>query len=370
MGRKPTKNLNLPAGMRARVRPYGTYYYLDLGKQADGTRKEVPLGRDYVAAVRKWGELTTSDTPKAAQITFRHAAERYLKDVLPTKAPETQSGNLRELRKLYEFFDDGPLDEIEPVHIRQYLDWRVQSTVAAKVAENVQRKKDGKEPLPVAKDEGSVRANREKALFSHIWNFARGAGLTSKANPCAGIKGYKETGRDVYIEDEIYRLVHDVAEEPLKDAMDLAYLIGQRPADVLKLTRADVREGALLVKQGKTGAKVRIAIEGELAALLERIGNRKVTGLKLINMPDGTPMTKPMLRHALDRARAVASGDRPELKARIWEFQFRDLRAKAATDKDEAEGGAAAQELLGHTTPTMTRQYVRHRKGKLVKPTK
>lgn len=46
------------------------------------------------------------------------------------------------------------------------------------------------------------------------------------------------------------------------------------------------------------------------------------------------------------------------------------MRAKAATDKDESAAMTAAQEQLGHTMPTMTRQYVRHRKGKLVKPTK
>ena len=71
----------------------------------------------------------------------------------------------------------------------------------------------------------------------------------------------------------------------------MAYLIGQRPADVLNLTGEDVRDGALWLQQNKTKHKVRVAVEGELAALLEQMGNRKVTGLRLINMPDGTPMT-------------------------------------------------------------------------------
>jgi integrase len=357
--------------MRARERKYGTYYYLDAGRQTDGTRKEIPLGSDYVVAVRKWGELTSSDVPVTG-ITFRKVAERYVRDVLPTKSQTTQADNLRELKKLYEFFDDPPvpLEDIEPVHVRQYLTWRVESTVAAEVEKNAERVKKGREPLPVAKDAGHVRANREKALLSHIWNYAREKGLTKLPNPCAGIKGHKEIGRDVYVEDDIYQLVHDHAEEPLKDALDLAYLIGQRPADVLKLTRADVKDGALWLRQNKTRNKLRISVEGELAALLERIGSRKVTGLALINMPDGTPMTKYMMRGAMDRARDAAAKANPELEKRIHEFQFRDLRAKAATDKDEAEGITAAQEQLGHTTPMMTKHYIRHRKGKLVKPTK
>ncbi len=40
-----------------------------------------------------------------------------------------------------------------------------------------------------------------------------------------------------------------------------------------------------------------------------------------------------------------------------------------ATDVDEVEGTKTAQEQLGHTR-MMTRKYVRHRKGKLVKPTR
>lgn len=370
MGRKPTKNLNLPKGMRARVRGGRTYYLLDLGGRP---RREVPLATDdYVAAVQKWGELTVSKVPAAAAITFRHVAERYMREVLPTKSPGSQKNNLNELEVLYQFFDKPPipLDKIEPMHVRQYLDWRVRMTVEKAVEANKQRALEKKPLQPVPPNLGHVSANREKALLSHIWNFAREKGLTSKSNPCAGIKGHKEEGRDVYIEDDVYQVVHDAAEQPLKDALDLAYLIGQRPADVLKLTRADIKEGALWLRQNKTKQKLRIAIEGELAALLERMGQRKVMGLSLINMPDGTPMTKFMMRGAMDRARAAATVARPDLAARIKEFQFRDLRAKAATDKDESAGMTAAQEQLGHTTPTMTRQYVRHRKGKLVKPTK
>lgn len=370
MGRKPTKNLNLPKGMRARVRGGRTYYLLDLGGKP---RREVPLATDdYVAAVQKWAELTVSRVPAAAAITLRHVAERYMCEVLPTKSPGSQKNNLNELEVLYQFFDKPPipLDKIEPMHVRQYLDWRVRMTVEKAVEANRQRALEKKPLQPVPPNLGHVSANREKALLSHIWNFAREKGLTSKSNPCAGIKGHKEEGRDVYIEDDVYRVVHDAAEPPLKDALDLAYLIGQRPADVLKLTRADIKEGALWLRQNKTKQKLRIAIEGQLSALLERIGRRKVMGLGLINMPDGTPMTKFMMRGAMDRARAAATAARPDLAARIKEFQFRDLRAKAATDKDESSGMTAAQEQLGHTTSTMTRQYVRHRKGKLVTPTK
>jgi integrase len=56
--------------------------------------------------------------------------------------------------------------------------------------------------------------------------------------------------------------------------------------------------------------------------------------------------------------------------AEIREFLSRDLRAKAGTDKEEQQGMEAAQSQLDHASATMTRQYVRHRKAKLLKPTK
>lgn len=334
MGRQPSRNLNLPEGMRARHRKYHTYYFLDTGAKP---RKEIALGSDYVMAVKKWAEMTKKT---GAQITFDYVAGRYENEVMPTKAPRTQLDNNKELAKLREFFSNptpAPMQCIEPITIRQYLDWR----------------KDAK-----------TRANREKALFSHIWNFAREKGLTNKPNPCAGIKGYKEEGRDIYVDDQVYKAVQDVAEERLRDAMDIAYLTGQRPADVLKMTRKDLIDGAVKVVQNKRGKKLRVSIEGDLKTVLDRIAARKVAGITLVNM------TVSELRGAFDRARITAAEKNPELADDIRKFQFRDLRAKAGTDTEEHAGMDAAQAQLGHTTPTMTAHYVRHRRGKLVKPTK
>lgn len=88
--------------------------------------------------------------------------------------------------------------------------------------------------------------------------------------------------------------------------------------------------------------------------------------LALLNNALGYPLTSDMLRGAFDRARDAAALKYPKMEKFIREFQFRDLRAKAGTDTDKEGGLNAAQAQLGHTTPTMTMQYVRHRKGKLV----
>ena len=81
------------------------------------------------------------------------------------------------------------------------------------------------------------------------------------------------------------------------------------------------------------------------------------------------------LRSRFDKARSAAikkaeKSSVQTLAAAIRAFQFRDLRAKAGTDKEESSGMAAAKDQLGHADEKMTQSYVRHRKGKLVKPTK
>ncbi|MDR7050807.1 integrase [Duganella sp. 3397] len=46
----------------------------------------------------------------------------------------------------------------------------------------------------------------------------------------------------------------------LHDAMDLNYLTGQRPADVIKMGKEHVRGDELMVTQGKRGQKLRIQL--------------------------------------------------------------------------------------------------------------
>ncbi|WP_233217283.1 site-specific integrase [Trinickia dabaoshanensis] len=71
--------------------------------------------------------------------------------------------------------------------------------------------------------------------MSHIDNKAREWGYTSASNPCAGVKGFRESGRNIYLTDEGFGAVYAVAHSTLQDAMDVAYLTGQCPADVLKV---------------------------------------------------------------------------------------------------------------------------------------
>lgn len=126
---------------------------------------------------------------------------------------------------------------------------------------------------------------------------------------------------------------------------------------VLKIKREDLRDGALWIVQNKTKAKRAIELTGELAALIERIKARPRERLSawLIQDDDGKPLGTHGLRSRFDKARKLAG----------VEFQFRDIRAKAATDTG---GLAHSQKLLGHRNREMTEHYVRSRVGERVQP--
>lgn len=344
MARRPTNPGSIPR-LRKRLRPGGrVYYYYDAG---DKPRREIALGSDYGAAIVEYARLEKSRAASAlveAVLTFEYVATKYMEEVVPTKSSTTQKDNTRELKQLLIFFNDppGPLEAIEPKHVVQYLRYRSKTA--------------------------KVRANREKALLSAIWNFARQSGYTSLANPCAGIKGNKETGRDTYVEDEMFAAVYLHADQPLKDALDLFYLTAQRIGDTLKMDERDLLDNQLLIKQGKTSAKRRIEVVGELKMVIDRILERKkghkIRSTRLVVMDNGQAMTTSMLRGRFDAARMKAGIEKSA-------FQMRDLRAKAATDKEESTGSIRdARDQLGHTTVGMTEQYIRRRKGLKVLPTK
>ena len=332
MGRRPTVNGHLPPHMRARQRRSITYYYFDAG----GTpRKEIPLGSDYTLAVQTWAKLNISAAPSLP--TVGYAIARYLAstDYLRLCAG-TQADYGFALDKLRVAFGSGPLDQVRPTHVAQYLERR--------------------------SAESRHRALREVAVLAMVYRYARAHDLTT-ADPVAPVKRGKLPGRKaIYIEDDVLQAVYEVACQPLKDALDLAYAIGQRPGDVLALQEGAIKDGTLSLRQTKTGTPIRIAIAGALEQVLARILERKrlytVRSLALLVDERGQRMTKAKLRGRFEKAREQV----PEAA----HFQFRDLRAKAATDLREEASIEASQALLGHTSVVMTEQYTRNRQGKTV----
>ena len=343
MGRKNTRNLNMPPNMHPRVQRSGKVYYYMYTK--DKPRKEIPLGPDFILALRKYAELNIIDAPSGGA-TFGDVITKYQTSAMLKLAPNTIRMHRSDMKHLAASFQDAPLTQIKPMHIRKFL--------------------DGHSDKPTT-------ANRCKRLFSTMWNHARGWGYTDLPNPCEGIKGYSLAKRTVYITDDVFAAVYAHASQPLRDAMDLAYLTGQRPADALKMTEYDVIDGHLIVTQEKTKQPLRIVISGKLADLLARIEARKAvhdvwTAALLVNLHGGR-MTAPVLRRHFDDAKKKAAAKLPDLADAIKAFWFYDLRAKAADDTSDNRGDQAASDLLGHdSVKTTQRHYLR--RGKIVDPTK
>lgn len=332
---------------RKRPRKNGTvwvgYYY------RNSTGKEIPLGGDLSKARLKWAELEAKEKP--ADLTMMKGIfDRYVLDVIPKKGERTQKDNLAELKQLRPTFDSAPIDSITPSSIAGYRDART----------------------------AKVRANREIALLSHVFNMAREWGLTERENPCQGVRKNKEVPRDYYANAVVWDAVYGMAGPELKEAMDLAYLTGQRPADVIIMRSDDTEGDYFLVTQGKTGQKLRILMrteagENSLGKLVREITERNVrhpSKYLLINKY-GKRMTKGMLRLRWDKARekaqknALDQGD-PMLATKIGGFQFRDIRPKAASEIVDI-GDASL--LLGHTKQEITKRVYR-RIGATAKPSK
>jgi len=312
--------------MVRRVMKSGTAHYYYLTR----TSGKIPLGSDLAVAKLRWADLEAQGSILADD-QFPGASRRYRREVLPGKSPKTQQEYSAALDRLDAAFEKFRLPQIRPLHCRQYLDRR-----SAKVA-----------------------GNREMAVFSALFNWAREVGITDAPNPAAGVKRNTEGRREVYVTDEQFAAVWKQAGPELQDALDLARLTGQRPADVLKMRLSDITDGHLWVRQNKTKARLGIAIVGELADVVERCRNRprKATGLYLVQTNTGQRMTYAMLRNRFEEARQKAGES----------WQFRDLRPKAATDLDDVR---AAQELLGHRSETTTASIYRRLRGNKVQPVK
>lgn len=287
------------------------------------------MGSDLAEAKVKWAQLESAGCVLPDD-GLSAALGRYKTEGMAHLAPKTRREYESALERLRAAFGAATFAQIRPMHIRQYLDRRT-----AKVA-----------------------GNREIAVLSLAWNWCRERGITDLPNPCTKIRN-RENRREILVTDDMVAAVYGVADQVLRDYLDLAELGGQREADILRFRRTDVQDGRLWVRQGKTGARVGIALAGEFGAVVDAMlrRERSATGPYLIQTDAGQRVTYAMLRKRFDAAR-IASGQ-------TW--QLRDLRAKAATDSGDLR---KAQELLGHRSETTTAAIYRRVRGAKVEPVK
>lgn len=309
------------------------YYVLNGGK-------EKALGKDKLTAVMEAAKLNFEFKQKSDLVLFIDVAERYKLEIIPQKkAKSTQKSNLYGINWLCKFFGDPPipLEKIEPQHVKQYLEWRKDTPIAA---------------------------NSEIALLGAIWNAAREWGYTNLISPTTGVKRFPAGARKVYVEDFILEKIYQFSDPQLRDIIDTAYLLGQRPIDICKIHRSHIYDGILHITQQKTGKLVRFSISGKLKEIIDRRLDQNSDWL--FTNKFGKKLERASLSGYFKETKNKAIKAYPELEKEIDQVQIRDLRAKAATDIALRTDDKIAQHTLGHTSNQMTKRYIR--KDKVLSP--
>lgn len=348
MGRRRTTDLHLPIRMRSRN---GSYFYDD--KRAGAGGGWINLGRDYGAALMRWAEL--EGKPAESPRTIAHAighyieterkkaedanvalvardVEAFIKNPGGRKATgalsfETLKGYTRSATRLIAVFGAMDLAALEPAQVYRYL-----------------------------QEQGNVQANRDVALLSVVYKMARAWGWHRGDNPCAKVPRNRERPRERYVTDhELALLLQHAGHPTIRCIIELAYLIGQRQDDVLTIRVADISDDGIYIEQGKTGKRQIFAWSPALRQVVDEalsIG-RRAKRVYLFESRNGE-------RYTGDGFRAMWR--RVKLAAGLVDVQFRDLRAKTASDDEQG-----AQYRLGHADGRVTqRHYIR--RASRVKP--
>lgn len=293
--------------------------------------KRISLGRDYGEAMRVWASIVNPTTEVG---TVSSLIDWYLVEVAPKKAPRTYSDNLKEAENLKKGLGHIPYTQLKPHHVAIYRDERGQ--------------------------DAPVRANREKALLSHVYTKAMEKGMVD-FNPCRGIRRNPEKRRERMIEDHEYQAVFTCADPSVQRMMTLIYRTCQRPEDLIKVGIANIKrvdyEGSeirvLRIQQGKTGKTVDIILAGDLEKLVDEHLSAQTVWATFVHTRVGKKYTYSGL---------VAMFGRYVRKVNLTDFGIYDLKAKGATDMYRSGTPVERiQQLLGHGSITTTEIYIKSR---------
>lgn len=284
---------------------------------------------DAVATANKAPRLTVEDLWKDYRAS--HAFRRL--------KPRTQDDYERYWGTLEPIFGHLNAHAVKQIHIREYMDVRGLTA--------------------------PVQANREKVLLKNVYAHAFEYSKV-KANPCDGVKNFRETGRDYYIEDDEYNAYYDDSEEIIQLFMELSYLNASRGQDVRLIRMSDLKEIGIFIQQQKTGKKQIKEWTDRLESVVERAKARrakildqrrgKVESLYLLVTRTGSPYTADGLKTkwAKNRARIEEKWDRK------IEFTYHDIKAKGISDYDGDK-----QKFSGHKNRSQVEKY--NRKPEVVK---
>jgi integrase len=338
MGRKRKTNHNLPHRV---VLNHGAYYFV----HHTGKWQRLAKVGDEAEMRRAWVVLCD---PAETSGTMSALLDDYLVYYKPPrKAERTYSDNLKEAELLRAFFGEMLPASIMPFHVADYLKIRGETA--------------------------PVRANREKALLSHVYTYAMATekwGRQVVINPCRGVRRNPEKRRERIIEHSEFDLVKSLAAKPVRVLMELIYRTAQRPEDLIIASKADIKTveingvatRVLRIKQKKTKALVDIIITPELDEVLTDAMSGKVVGTTFVHNEKGRKYTYSGLTSMFWRY---------VQKASLTDFGLYDIKAMSATDM--YRNGVPIEQisrLLGHDSVTTTEIYIKARMTDAVMPNK
>lgn len=301
-------------------------------------KPDVALGNDYEQALKRWDELHHRK-PRIAG-TILEAMEAWEADELPEHKPETRNGYTRQLARIKPVFGPATWDSVTMRHLTGYLKQRTAKT----------------------------QGNRELAVLSIVWNYARKVGMTSLPWPAAGMERSKwknkEKPRRFAVTDDLFAAVYEHADQVLRDCMDLATATAMRLTDCRTILLP--LDGVLRLTSAKTGkaADFELALSDVLPGLVARRRALKADHLMLLSTPSGRPLSARMLRDRWDEAREKAAADPKNgaIKDAIEAMYLRDMRKRGA---DLAGSLAEASKLLQHDSEALTAAHYRTQPTKL-----
>jgi integrase len=315
VGRKRTKDFDLPPKLYRKGR---RFYYVT------PDRRWLPLGLDRARALRAWADYEAQIT----QPTMQAMVERYCAECMATNAKSTRKQYEAFARVVTAEWGSMPADQLTVYGILQYRNRR---------------------------DLSPAWINGVLSLLRVAFDEALGWGWATQ-NPAKAAPFRTTQPRERYLSDIEFRTIRAASPEWLATAMDLSYLTALRPSDVVNLRWEDVGE-TINLRMRKTKSRMAFVITEELQEVLDRAKSGRVIGLYVIANEKGRPISMRRLQSTWQRVCE---------SAKIKDAQYRDIRAKAASDADF--DGVDATALLGHHNKSTTEVYLRRKKARLVEP--
>jgi len=290
-------------------------------------RRWIPLGNDLNRAKRLWVDFEYIQDSR----TVDDLVSRYIADKMERRAPSTVKQYRSFANAIRREWGSLPCEALRAPQIAQYRDRAGVGRVWAN---------------------GVVSLLRVAYATGIEWGWC-------EINPAASVTFNVGDRRERYLTDDEFRRIRSRAPGWLATAMDVSYLTALRPCDVIALRWDQVGERVTVLPRKTQKSRVSIAYEitPEFRSVLEAAKRRPILGLFVVATEKGRPIR---LR------RLQATWAKLVCELGIEDCQFRDIRAKAATDADAQ--GQDAQTLLHHASARMTGRYLKLGQVKKAEP--